>query len=381
MDSIETLKTAIGFDTVTTRSNLGMIEWARDLCARHGASILLDYDKTGGKANLFATFGDGPGGLVLSGHTDVVSVEGQNWTSDPFKAEIREGRIYGRGACDMKGFVAVILSRIPYYNSLALKQPVHLALTYDEEQGCLGIPKLIEALSKAHIKPAACLVGEPTMMNIVAAHKGGRVYRCKVTGKAAHSSLTPTAVNAIEYGARVIARIQEIGTRERQAGIRANGFDVPFTTISTNLFNGGDGPNIVPALADFLFDYRYVPGFDPQTVIDELEAFVRDELLPGMKAVDPNADIQFSLVNAIPALEAGESELLVQAALPLAASRNIEKVAYGTEASFFQSYGVSSIVCGPGSIEQAHKADEFVSLDQIRACDAFVEALVAKLAA
>ncbi len=215
-------------------------------------------------------------------------------------------------------------------------------------------------------------------MRLVSAHKGGRVYRCRVTGRAAHSSLTHTAVNAIEYAARIIARIAEIGAREQATGLRAAGFDVPFTTISTNLFSGGNGPNIVPALAEFLFDYRYVPGFDPDAIIVELQA-LGAELTARMRAIDPAAGVEFIRVNAIPALAPDEDAAVFRMALGLLADKSVEKVGYGTEASFFQEYGVPSLVCGPGSIEQAHKADEYVSLEQLARCDRFIAGVVEHL--
>jgi acetylornithine deacetylase len=217
-------------------------------------------------------------------------------------------------------------------------------------------------------------------MRLVSAHKGGRVYRCRVTGKAAHSSLTHTAVNAIEYAARIIARIQDIGIRERTHGLRVAGFDVPFTTISTNLMTGGNGPNIVPAAAEFLFDYRYVPGFPPDAIIDELHG-LGAELTARMRLVDPSAGVEFIRVNAIPALAPEPDAAVFRMALGLLDDKSVEKVGYGTEASFFQDYGVPSIVCGPGSIEQAHKADEYVSLEQLALCDRFIDGVVRQLRA
>lgn len=378
--TLEALGTLIGFDTVSRNSNLGCIDWARAHMEAHGARTRMDWNADRTKANMLATFGEGPGGVVLSGHVDVVPVDGQAWTSDPFVATVRDGRVYGRGACDMKGFDAVVLGHVPDYAAAALREPIHVALTYDEEVGCLGIPHLIAAMAGWGVKPSGCIVGEPTSMRLVSAHKGGRVYRCRVTGRAAHSSLTHTAVNAIEYAARIVARIAEIGVREREAGSRVEGFDVPFTTISTNLMSGGNGPNIVPALAEFLFDYRYVPGAVPDAIIGELEA-LGVALAEEMHRVDAAAGVAFIRVNAIPALAADEGASVYRMALDLLADKTVEKVGYGTEASFFQEYGVPSIVCGPGSIEQAHKADEYVALDQLALCDRFIDGVVKRLRA
>ncbi len=378
--TLAALERLIGFDTVSRNSNLACIDWARAQMEAHGAVTRMDWNADRTKANMLATFGAGPGGVVLSGHVDVVPVDGQAWTSDPFTATIRDGRVYGRGACDMKGYDAVVLGHVPDFLAAPLREPIHVALTYDEEVGCLGIPHLIKALGAWGVKPSGCIVGEPTSMRLVSAHKGGRVYRCRVSGKAAHSSLTHTAVNAIEYAARIIARIQDTGTRERTHGLRAAGFDVPFTTISANLMTGGNGPNIVPAMAEFLFDYRYVPGFPPDAIIDELQSF-GCELTAQMRLVDPDAGVEFIRVNAIPALAPEPDAAVFRMALGLLDDKTVEKVGYGTEASFFQDYGVPSIVCGPGSIEQAHKADEYVSLEQLARCDRFIDGVVRQLRA
>jgi acetylornithine deacetylase len=371
------LQKLIGFDTVSKNSNLDCIDWARAHMEAKGATTRMDWNPDRTKANMLATFGEGPGGLVLSGHVDVVPVDGQAWTSDPFTATIRDGRVYGRGACDMKGFDAVILGHVEEY--AAARTPVHVALTYDEELGCLGIPHLIAAMAKWDVHPDFCIVGEPTSMGVVSAHKGGRVYRCVVRGRAAHSSLTHTAVNAIEYAAAIIDRIRQISARERISGLRVDGFDVPFTTISTNLITGGNGANIVPATCEFLFDYRYVPGFGPDAIIEELQALA-ETLSNEMQTIDPTTGIDFIPINAIPALASAESHPNFDLALNLVTDRTIRKVAYGTEAGFFQNYGIPSLVCGPGSIEQAHKADEYVSLDQLAQCDRFITGLISRLA-
>jgi acetylornithine deacetylase len=377
--TMECLGCLIAFDTVSRNSNLALMDWARAHLEAHGAFTRMDWSADRQKANMLASFGEGPGGLVLSGHTDVVPVDGQAWTSDPFAATRRDGKLFGRGACDMKGFVGVVLGHAPDYAKAAAREPIHVALTYDEELGCLGIPRLIAAMDAWGIKPSGCVVGEPTMMRPVSAHKGGRVYRCKVAGKAAHSSLTPTAVNAVEYAARVIAYIQSLAQHEREGGLRVEGFDVPHTTISVNLFNGGIAGNIVPAQAEFQFEFRYVPGFDAGALVARIERFAGD-LAPLMRAVDPASGIAIELINAIPPLEARETDAIFRRVRGLTHGEPVEKVSYGTEAGFFQAYGVPSVVCGPGSIEQAHKADEFVTLDQLARCDRFIEGLVGSIA-
>lgn len=371
-DVIEYVSSLIGFDTVSRNSNLALIEWAADRLEAAGASVRMDYNAQRSKANLLATFGQGEGGVVLSGHTDVVPVDGQRWTSDPFRAEVRDGALYGRGACDMKGFIGVALAQAKTLGAANLREPVHIALSYDEEVGCLGIPGLIANMRDAGIQPAGCIVGEPTGMRVVAAHKGGRIYKCRVTGCAAHSSLTPQGLNAIEYAANLVSHIQELADREASTGKRMAGFDVPFSTISTNTISGGNGMNIIPANCEFSFEYRYLPGVDPEQFIRDLQAFADARVLPRMRARHADASIEFECIGSIPALDERDSQALREMALALLGESAVQRVAYGTEASFFQAAGVPSIVCGPGSITVAHKADEHVSLTQLAACEFFL---------
>lgn len=253
-ETLECLRQLIGFDSTSRNSNLELIDWAEAHLSAQGATIRRSYNRERTKANLFASFGEGLGGVVLSGHTDVVPVDGQNWSTDPFKVDIRDGLLYGRGACDMKGFIGVVLARAQAFSRARLDAPIHVALSYDEEVGCLGIPGLLTDLATAGIRPDGCIVGEPTSMRPVTAHKGGRVYRCCVRGQAAHSSLTPQGLNAIEYAARVITFIQDLSWREEENGPRVEGLDVPYSTISTNLISGGNGRNIIPAECEGFLD-------------------------------------------------------------------------------------------------------------------------------
>lgn len=370
------LDAILAFDTVTTKSNLACIDWARAALERHGARTLTDWNEDRTKANLFATFGEGPGGIVLSGHVDVVSVEGQDWTTDPFRMTLKDGRAYGRGACDMKGFDAVVIGLASLYGQSTLKRPIHVALTYDEEQGCLGIPKLIDVLGREGIRPEGALIGEPTSMRLVSAHKGGEVYQVRVRGKGAHSSQTPTAVNAIEYAAEMIARIRCIARRHQSEGPFDPEFTTPHTTLSVNLISGGNGPNIVPEEANFRFDTRFIPTVDPAVIMAELYDLKR-ELEAMMQAIDPTSGFEFNLVGSIPALDAQKSDAIYGIVHNLCTDKIVEKVDYGTEASFFQNYGVPSVVCGPGSIAQAHKPDEYVPLKELAACETMIRGIVA----
>ena len=379
--TLDYLEQLIAFDTTSRNSNLALIDWAEANLVRHGATIRRNYNRQRTKANLFATFGEGPGGVVLSGHSDVVPVDGQAWTTDPFQADIRDGRLYGRGACDMKGFIAVVLAQAEKFSRARLQSPIHVALSYDEEAGCLGIGGLLQDLADAGIRPDGCIVGEPTSMQLVTAHKGGRVYRCTVRGHAAHSSLTPSGVNAIEYAARVISFIQDLSWREEAQGLRVDGLDVPFSTISTNMISGGSGKNIIPAACEFFFDYRYVPGVTPDSFINSIRAYVEEHVEPRMKRGHPHAGVALECTGDIPALDADEQNSLTELVRSLLRPQASAKVAYGTEAGFFQRAGIPSIVCGPGSIEQAHKADEYVALAQLQQCEQFIDKLVLRMGA
>jgi acetylornithine deacetylase len=378
--ALECLRQLIAFDTTSRNSNLALIDWAEAHLSRHGARVRRSYNAERTKANLFATFGEGPGGVVLSGHSDVVPVDGQAWTTDPFAADIRDGRLYGRGACDMKGFIAVVLAQAQTFAQAPLRSPVHVALSYDEEVGCLGVVPLLRDLADAGIRPDGCIVGEPTSMRTVTAHKGGRVYRCCVRGHAAHSALTPSGVNAIEHAARLISFIQDLSWKEEAQGVRVDGLDVPFSTISTNMISGGSGRNIIPAQCEFLFDYRYVPGMAPDGFIDSIRAYATQQIVPRMQRLHPQTGIDFERLSEIPGLNGSEQDAIAQLAQSLLRPQSTAKVAYGTEAGFFQQAGIPSIVCGPGSIEQAHKADEYVSLTQLHQCEQFIGRLVTRLA-
>ena len=378
-ETIDCLKQLIAFDTTSRNSNLALIDWAEALLVRHGARIRRSYNQERTKANLFATFGEGPGGVVLSGHSDVVPVDGQAWSSDPFQAEIRDGSLFGRGACDMKGFIGVVLGQAQAFADAPLRSPIHVALSYDEEVGCLGIAPLLRDLADAGIRPDGCVVGEPTSMQMVTAHKGGRMYRCTVHGRAAHSSLTPKGVNAIEYAARVISFIQDLAWREEAQGPRLDGLDVPYSSISTNTISGGNGRNIIPAECEFFFDYRYVPGKPPEEFIEQIRAYIAEHVEPRMKRVHPQAGIELELMGSVPVLAADEQSSIAQLAQSLLRPRPSAKVAYGTEAGFFQQAGIPSIVCGPGSIDNAHKADEFVPLVQLAECEAFMRRLTERM--
>ncbi|HSD43983.1 MAG TPA: acetylornithine deacetylase [Burkholderiales bacterium] len=384
-DTWELIQRLVGFDTTSRDSNLGLIEWVRDWLGGFGVESRLTYDESGKKANLFATIQKGTRpGIVLSGHSDVVPVDGQPWDTDPFKATLKDDRIYGRGSADMKSYLACALAMTPRFLAADLKCPVHLALSYDEELGCMGVRGLIADLAQAGVRPAGCIIGEPTSMQPVVAHKGKRAYKCCFRGREAHSALTPQGVNAIEYAAKLVVYIRHMAERMRDCEQRDNGFDVPFTTLQTGVIKGGTASNIVPRDCEVHFEFRYLPGADPEALEAEIKAYAERVLLPEMRAVDPETFISFETKAEIPGLdpsvERAEQDRVTSLAQALARNQSVAKVAYATEAGLFQRAGIPSIICGPGSIEQAHKPNEFIALEQVALCESFMERLLAELA-
>lgn len=384
-ESLEMIEKLISFDTTSRESNLGLIEWVRDWLKPYGIESTLVYDGEKRKANLFATIHGKSGnatrpGIVLSGHTDVVPVDGQAWDTDPFKATIKDGRLYARGACDMKGYLGVALAMTPQFVAADLKAPIHFALSYDEEVGCIGVRGLIEQLSQQNFQAAGVIVGEPTSMNVVVAHKGKRSYRCTVHGREAHSSLTPQGVNAIEYAARIITYIRMMADRMQQLEARDHGFDVPFTTMQTGTIRGGTATNIVPKECAFDWEFRYLPGADPDAIENEVKAYAAS-LTPEMKKIAEEAGIAFKLHSAIPGSNMTEQDEVTQLALALSRKPGISKVAYATEAGLFERAGLPAIICGPGSIEQAHKPNEYCDLEQIVQCESFMDRLLERVCA
>lgn len=377
---VDTIARAIAFSTVSRESNLQLIEWARQHLERIGARCRLTYDSDRRKANLFASLGpDEPGGVVLSGHTDVVPVDGQKWDTDPFRAEIAEGRIYGRGTSDMKGFVATALSLAPEFVANGLRQPLHFALSYDEEIGCIGVRGLIDDLARAGIRPSSVIVGEPTSMRVVIGHKGKHSYRCKVRGLACHSAYAPQGVNAVEAAAEIIAYLKGMARRFRDGGPFDPLFDVSHTTVHTGVIQGGTALNIVPKECTFDFEFRHLPGDSPEALFEEVKQFAERELLPEMRRTDPNSGFDWEVLSFMPGLDVSADSETARLALGLTQMRDIGKVSYGTEASLFQVAGMPAVVCGPGSIEQAHKPNEYVSLDQIAQCEAFLRRLMQRM--
>jgi acetylornithine deacetylase len=381
-ETLAMIERLIGFDTTSRDSNLGLIEWTRDYLKAHGIGSRLTYDASGGKANLFATVERGnKAGIVLSGHTDVVPVDGQNWRSDPFKATLRGDKLYGRGACDMKSYLAVVLALAPRFAEADLNAPIHYALSYDEEVGCIGVRGLLEDLARNDIRPAGAIIGEPTGMQPVIAHKGRRGYRCCVRGKEAHSALTPQGVNAIEYAARIITYIRHMAERLQACEPRDYGFDVPFTTMQTGVISGGTAANIVPRECTFQFEFRCLPGADPDALEREIRDYAEGAILPDMLRTDPGSSISIKAETDTPGLSTGENDDITHLAQALSRNPSTAKVAYVSEGGLFRQAGIPAIICGPGSIAQAHKPDEYVTLEQVALCEAFMERLLEQMCA
>ncbi|HYS67508.1 MAG TPA: acetylornithine deacetylase [Paraburkholderia sp.] len=376
------LERLIGFATVSRDSNLEMIEFIRHYLEELGVESELFYNAECTKANLFATIDPRvQGGIVLSGHTDVVPVDGQAWTVDAFRLIERDGRLYGRGTADMKGFIASVLGAVPVFLERELKQPVHLAFSYDEEVGCLGVrPMLAELERRAH-KPALCLIGEPTELKPVLGHKGKLAMRCQVKGAPCHSAYAPYGVNAIHYAARMIGRLEEIGEQLARPEHYDERFDPPFSTVQTGVIKGGRALNIVPAECEFDFEVRALPGFDAQKVVDELQTYTEAELLPKMRAVKSDADIRLQPLSAYPGLATSPDSEAARLLALLSGSTEFGTVAFGTEGGLFYQAGIPTVVCGPGSMDQGHKPDEFVTVEQLRNCDAMLARLADHLSA
>jgi acetylornithine deacetylase len=375
-DSKTLLASLVGFDTTSRESNLQLIEFVRDYLAGHQVPCELIFNEARSKANLFATLGpaDRPG-VVLSGHTDVVPVDGQTWTVPPFQLTERQGKLYGRGAADMKGYIACVLAAVPAFLAAPLRTPVHIALSYDEEVGCLGVRSLLAELANRPHKPVLCIIGEPTELKPVLGHKGKLAMRCDVHGAACHSAYAPQGVNAIEYAAQLIGELGRIGASLRAEDLQDPRFDPPFSTVQTGLISGGKALNIVPADCRFDFEVRTLPGLDGYHVAQQLQQYAQERLLPKMHAVDASSQIRFSELSSYPSLATDAHGDAARLLARCCGSSEFTTVAFGTEGGLFDAIGIPTVVCGPGSMDQGHKPDEFVSVEQLAACDRMLERL------
>ncbi|GKT22484.1 acetylornithine deacetylase [Acidovorax sp. SUPP3334] len=370
-------QTLVRMNTVSHNPNLALIDFAQQELARFGVKCRVTYNASKTKANLFATLGEGkPAGIILSGHTDTVPWDGQDWTFDPLGATVQDGRLYGRGSADMKAFIAIALAHAEAFLNSDAPFAIHYAFSYDEEVGCFGVKELIADMKDAGIRPVACIVGEPTSMVPAIAHKGVYRYKCCVRGKEAHSSLTPHSVNAIEMAARVVGRVRDMAEGFERDEPRFEGFDVPFSTASVGQFHGGIADNVVPRDAEFRYEFRDLPTADAARMQAEVRDYAKS-LEPAMQKVAPNTGITFETICEIPSFLGNRDDPVTRLAQRLAGEQGTTLVAFGTEAGLFKNAGIPTVVCGPGSIQQAHQPDEYVALDQLARCEAFMQGLAA----
>lgn len=383
--SLDMIRQLVGFETVSRNSNLALIEWVQSWLEGHGAKVTITWNDDRTKANLFGTLParDGNltrGGIVLSGHTDVVPVDGQPWSTPPFEATRIDGRVAGRGCADMKSFLAIGLALVPEFLRRGLAHPLHFALSYDEEVGCIGVRRLIADLVARGLRPSGCIVGEPTGMEVIVAHKGRASWRCRVRGHEAHSSLAPKGVNAIQLACDMVTHIAARGRQFRDQGPHDRAYDVPYTTVHVGTIRGGTALNIVPRDCEFEFEMRHLPEDDPEAFAAELELRAR-ELAPEMHAIDPATHIAFDALSTTAGFDTAPGSAIVALAHRCSGSSGCGKVSFGSEAGLFDGARIATVLCGPGFVAQAHQPDEWIGLDQLARCEAFMLRLADELAA
>ena len=378
MKPTEMLKTLVGFPTVSKDTNLPLIDFVDDWLRENGVEAVRILNDVGTKANLYATIGPMvEGGVVLSGHSDVVPIDGQPWDTDPFELTQNEDKLYGRGTCDMKGFSAIALSLVPEMKSL--RKPIHIALSYDEEIGCLGAPRLIEQMREQIPQPAAVIVGEPSMMDTVTAHKGLSAFRTVVTGYEAHSSQTHRGVSAVMNAARLINWLSERDSHFKDSTPINNGFSPHHTTVHAGVVHGGTALNIISRKCEFLWDVRTIPDGPAANVYSEFQEYCNDILLPTMRSVHKGADIQTTALADVPPMREILDNPALKLAQDLTGNTVRSRVAYVAEAGQFQEAGFPTVICGPGSIDQAHQPNEFISINQMEQGEQFLRKLIRRL--
>jgi acetylornithine deacetylase len=373
------LRTLVAFDTTSRESNLALIDWVREYLAASGVASTLTFDDERRKANLFATLParDGNathGGIVLSGHTDVVPVDGQPWTTNPFEVTRAGERVYGRGVADMKSFCATALAFVPEFVRRGLAQPLYLALSYDEEVGCIGVHRLLDDLGRRGVLPSGAIVGEPTGMKLVVAHKGKRSWRCRVRGFEAHSSLTPHGVNAVQIACEIVTYLTSMARAFQEQGPFDPAYDVPYTTVHTGVIRGGTALNIVPRDCAFDFEVRHLPADDPDALFAEVRDYAQ-RFLPAMRRIAPDAHIEFDVLSATPGFDAGGDSAIAALGRFCLGDERQGKVSFGSEAALFDRAGIPAVVCGPGHIAQAHQPNEWVAIEQLARCETFMRRL------
>lgn len=379
--TIDILDRLVSFNTVSRDSNLDLIRWVQVRLETAGATTSLVPSEDGRKANLFATLGpaDRPG-VLLSGHSDVVPVEGQAWTSDPFRLTRRDGKLFGRGTADMKGFIAAALALFDRAAGRPLSQPLHLALSYDEEVGCLGVRRLIGMMAALPVRPRFCIVGEPTGMQVVTAHKGKTALRAECHGVECHSSLAPQGLNAIHMASDLLTGLRRIQKSLSDEGAHDRAYDVPWTTIHAGVIQGGEALNIVPNRCRLDFEIRHLPQDPVEPLLDGIQAEA-DAIVRRLRPDFPTAGLTIAELSSYPALDTDRTAEVVAFVKSLTGGNSTGKISFGTEGGLFQQrLSMPTVVCGPGSIGEAHKPDEFIAVDQLAACDRMLDALLVQMA-
>lgn len=380
-NTVDLLRSLVSFDTTSYKSNLKLIEFVENYLNKFKIKSTLIYDHTRKKANLYATIGpDGIGGVMLSGHTDVVPVVGEVWDNDPFNLTQIEDKFFGRGSADMKGFLALVLSRVPKMLQANLSRPIHLAFSYDEEIGCVGVRRLLDIIKNNSIKPIFCIVGEPTGMQVVTGHKGKCGYNVAVKGLACHSGQAPLGVNAINYAAELIVYISELAKEKSIKGPFDYDYEIPYTTLHTGVLSGGTVVNIVPDLCKFEFEIRYLAEDNPEKLFNKIKIFAEEILLPNMLEISKDVGINFEKKVSYPGLSIRHDSKLVKYIKKLLNDYEHKKVIFGTEAGLFHDkLSLPTVVCGPGDINQAHKANEYITVDQLEKGGKFLDSLITSL--
>ncbi|MEZ5591750.1 MAG: acetylornithine deacetylase [Gammaproteobacteria bacterium] len=377
MNPREMIEKLIAFDTVSRKSNLALIDYVRDYLDGFGVQSHLVSSDDGQKANLYATVGPMiEGGVVLSGHTDVVPVDGQPWESDPFRVVERDGKLFGRGTCDMKSFYAIALALLPEMNKL--QKPIHFALSYDEEVGCKGAPRMIRQIAANLPRPEAVIIGEPTEMRVVTAHKGITSVHTVVTGHEAHSSQTHRGVSAVMTAAKLIDWLGEQARQRCEHGPHDTEFEPPYTTVHVGTVKGGTAVNIISRHCEFGWDVRHIPGDDPDAIVAAFRRYCEDTIEPAMQAVAPETGIRTEIDVQAPALQHEADNAAIQLAKSLTGQNDTYRVPFATEGGQFQQAGLPAVVCGPGSIDQAHQPNEYIALDQVEAGIGFIRKLIVR---
>jgi acetylornithine deacetylase len=371
----------VAFDTTSRNSNLELIGFVRGWLDAQQVPYRVSVDPTGAKANLHAIIGpQQPGGIALSGHVDTVPTDGQAWSGDPFALRRKNGRLYARGACDMKGFVAACLAAVPAIKQRPLARPVHLFISYDEEVGCFGAQRLIEDMEQSGLKPELCIVGEPSGMQPILAHKGKLNVLVHVRGLPGHSSQPNRGVNAVHAAGEAIAHIAAEARRLAVEGPFEEGFDPPHTTVHVGTVHGGTILNIIPERAEFHMEWRHIPADDPERALQRLRDFIASNIEPGMHAVSRDTGFAYEVLVRMPGMSLPAEHKLAALVGQLTGSNSAGKVSYGTEGGYYQNAGIATIICGPGHIAQAHQPDEWIAESELAACDSFIRRLVDRIA-